>query len=304
MPNGAACIPQLVAPEKLESANGVMQAVHSLSGIAAPIVGGVLYGAMGLQSLVVISGAAFALAAVAEMFIKIPFVKRDRTGGVVRTIVADVREGFIFVWNDSFIRKMMTLAALLNLVLVPCFFVMAPLVLRITMNSGETLYGAGMGIIEAAMIIGALLLGVFGKKLRADALWRWILAIAILFAPLALSVSPMALRWGFMLPFALFLLSISLMAAATTILSVFVVTRIQVKTPQKNLGKAMAIIQMVAQCAAPAGQLAYGFMFERFTGAVYTPLLLVGFLTAGIGLVGKIILIKEDLDNEANDNNT
>jgi MFS family permease len=281
MPNGMASIPQLVAEEKLESANGIIQAVQSLSGIIAPVVGGILYGAVGLQFLVTISGAAFALAAAVELFIKIPFVKRACTGGMLRTITLDLKGGFAYVWKDSFIRNLMMIAALLNLVLVPCFIVATPLILRITLNSGDTLYGVGMGIIEAAMI----------------------LAIALLFVPLASAVTPMTLGMGFLPSFALLLLCLSLMAAATTILSIFVITRIQMKTPGENLGKVMAIIQAAAQCAAPIGQLLYGFLFERFSSAVYVPLLLAGLLTSGIALIGKITLKKEDVIHDANDNN-
>jgi MFS family permease len=302
-PNGTACIPQLVAKEKLESANGIIQALQSLSGILAPVVGGILYGAVGLRLLVTTSGAAFALAATVELFIKVPFVGRTRTGGMLRTIAGDLRGGFAYVWKEPFIRRLMVLAALLNFVLVPCYIVAVPLVLRITLDSGDTLYGVGMGIIETAMIVGALLLGFFGKRMRIDTMWQWILVIALLFVPLSLSVTPMILGMGFLPPFVLFLLCFSLMAAMTTILSIFVVVRVQAKTPGENLGKVMAIIQAAAQCAAPAGQIAYGFMFECFDSAVYIPLLLAGVLTFGIALIGKITLKKEGISNDANYNN-
>ncbi|MDR2523256.1 MAG: MFS transporter [Synergistaceae bacterium] len=289
-PNGTACIPQLVAKDKLAPANGVIQTVQSLSEIIAPVAGGILYGAAGLRLLVAISGAAFALAAMTEMFIKIPFVKRERSAGMARMIGVDLKDGFAYVWKDSFIRNLMVIAALLNLILVPCFIVAVPVVLRITLNSGDTLYGVGMGIIETAMILGALSIGIFRKRMRVGTIWRWVLGIALLFAPLALSVTPLVLRLGFLTPFALFLLCISAMAAVTTILSIFVITRIQAKTPDENLGKVMAIIQAVAQCAAPVGQIAYGFMFERLNTAVYIPLLLAGLLIAGITIVSKITL--------------
>ena len=296
-PNGSACIPQLVSKEKLESANGIIQAVQSLSGIAAPVAGGILYGALGLRVLVIISGSAFALAAIMETFIEIPFIKRDRSGGMVRTLATDLKDGFACVWHDSFIRKLMAIAALLNLSLVPCFIVAAPLVLRMTLNSGDTLYGIGMGAVEAAMILGALLVGVFSKKMRVNTLWRWILGIALLFVPLSLSLVPFVIDLGFWPSFSAFTLCIMLMSAATTILSIFVIVKIQAKTPSENLGKVMAIIQTVAQCAAPIGQLLYGFAFERFADTVYIPLLFGGLLTTGIALMGKVTLKKEDIIN-------
>jgi MFS family permease len=302
-PNGTACIPQLVERNKLESANGAMQAVQSLSGIAAPIIGGILYGAAGLRVLVTISSLAFALAAITESFIKIPFVSRARTGGMVRTIAIDLKEGFAYVWTDSFIRKLTIIAALLNLALVPCFLVAAPLVLRSTLGSGDTIYGVGMGLIEAAMILSALLVGVFSKKMRIQAIWRWVLGIALLFVPLSLSLTPAVFGTGFWPPFAAFTLCIMLMSAATTILSIFVIVKVQTKTPSENLGKVMAIIQAAAQCAAPVGQIAYGLAFERFDNAVYVPLLFAGLLTSGIALMGRITLKKESFINDTNYNN-
>jgi MFS family permease len=287
-PNGTACIPQLVAKEKLGAANGIVQAVQALSGIAAPVVGGILYGALGLRVLVIISGAAFALAAAMETFIKIPFARRDIASGIVRTLAADLKDGFAYVWKDLFIRKLMAIAALLNLALVPCFIVGVPLVLRMTLNSGDTLYGIGMGAVEAAMIIGALLVGVFSKKMRVNAIWRWVLGIALLFVPLSLVLTSFMLDMGFWPPFSAFTICIMLMSAATTILSIFVITRVQAKTPDENLGKVMAIMQAVAQCAAPIGQLIYGVMLERFDSAVYIPFLLAGLLTSGIALMSKV----------------
>jgi MFS family permease len=296
-PNGTACLPQLVERNKLESANGAMQAVQSLSGIAAPIIGGILYGAAGLRVLVTISSLAFALAAITESFIKIPFVSRARTVGMVRTIAVDLKEGFAYVWTDLFIRKLTLIAALRNLALVPCFLIAAPLVLRRTLGSSDTVYGAGMGLIEAAMIFGALLVGVFSKKMRIQTIWRWVLVIALLFVPLSLSLTPAVLGTGFWPPFAAFTLCIMLMSAATTILSIFVIVKVQTKTPSENLGKVMAIIQASAQCAAPVGQIAYGFAFERFDSAVYIPLLFAGLLTSGIALIGRITLkVEKELD--------
>jgi hypothetical protein len=282
-----------VRQDKLESANGVIQAVQSLSGIAAPVLGGILYGALGIRALVAISCAAFAAAAITEMFIRIPFAERPREGGMIRTLEGDLRAGFAYVWKEPFIRSLMIIAAHLNLVLVPCFLVAAPLILRMTLHSGDAAYGAGMGLIEAASIIGALTVGAFSKKMRIPTLWRWILGIALLFIPLALSVTPAALGTGFWPPFVVFMLCVMLMMAAATILSIFVFVRIQARTPGENLGKVMAIIQAVAQCAAPIGQLLYGAAFQGFSGANYVPLLLTGGLTILIAFIGKTMFRKE-----------
>jgi hypothetical protein len=292
-PNGTACIPQLVANDKLESANGIVQAVQSLSGIAAPIIGGVLYSVLSMHILVLVSCAAFALAAVTEAFIHIPFVARTRKSDLFKTLSGDLKDGFAYVWHEPFIRKLMVLAALFNLVLVPCFLVTTPLILRITLHCSDTLYGTGIGLLEVAMILGAVLVGVFSKRMRVSTIWLWILGIATLFAPLALSVTPILLDWGTWQPFALFMLCAMLMVMATSILSIFVIARVQEKTPSENLGKVMAIVQAAAQCAAPIGQLLYGGAFAYFNRTAYIPLLLAGGLTFVIACIGKTLLQKE-----------
>jgi MFS family permease len=292
-PNGMACIPLFVRRDGLESANGIIQTVQSLSSIVAPVLGSILYGTLGIQVLVTISGTAFALAAITEMFIQIPFIKRPQEGGMVRTLAGDLKDGFVYVWDDLFIRRLMILAALLNLMLVPCVLVVSPFVLRMTLRSSNVAYGTGMGLIEAASIIGALAVGVFSKKMRINTLWRWILGLALLFIPLALSVTPTMLGTGFWSPFVIFILCIMLMAAVATILSIFVIVRIQARTSSEHLGKVMAIIQAVAQCVAPIGQLLYGGALQGFKNAVYLPLLIASGLTVLVSLAGRGMLRKE-----------
>ena len=50
-----ASIPQLVPENKLEQANGIVNGVQALSNIVAPVLGGILYGIIGLKMLVIIS---------------------------------------------------------------------------------------------------------------------------------------------------------------------------------------------------------------------------------------------------------
>jgi len=57
----------LVARNKIESANGIVTAVHALSDVAAPILGGILYKIIGINALIILSCIAFFLSAVMEI---------------------------------------------------------------------------------------------------------------------------------------------------------------------------------------------------------------------------------------------
>lgn len=288
-----ASIPQLVPEKKLEQANGIVNGVQALSNIVAPVLGGILYGIIGLKMLVITSCLAFFLSAILEMFITIPFIKRIQEGHIVPTIVKDMKEGFLYVLKQPFILKAMLLAALLNLILTPLFVVGGPIMLRVTMQSSDTMYGIGMGLIDFATILGALSIGFFAKKLQMRTLYNWMLIIALLVMPVALSVTPFILNLGYYPPFILFILSSLLIAMIMTIVSIYVITVVQKKTPNENLGKVMAIITAVSQCMAPIGQVVYGFMFEGFSTKIYLPIFAISFIMILIAMVTKKILRNE-----------
>ncbi|HDR7738359.1 TPA: MFS transporter [Bacillus thuringiensis] len=288
-----ASIPQLVPEKKLEQANGIVNGVQALSNIVAPVLGGILYGIIGLKMLVIISCLAFFSSAILEMFITIPFLKRIQEGHIVPIIVKDMKEGFLYVLKQPFILKAMLLAALLNLILTPLFVVGGPIMLRVTMQSSDTMYGVGMGLIDFATILGALSIGFFAKKLQMKTLYNWMLIIALLVIPVALSVTPFILNLGYYPPFILFILSFLLIAMIMTIVSIYVITVVQKKTPNENLGKVMAIITAVSQCMAPIGQVVYGFMFEGFSTKIYLPILAISSIMIIIAVVTKKILSNE-----------
>ncbi|MGG1876533.1 MFS transporter [Paenibacillus cisolokensis] len=281
-PAVTASIPLLVEERRLESANGLVQAVQALSGVIAPLIGGVLYGYMGVRLLIVISCIAFALSALLETLIQIPYVKRARDRGMVHMLAGDMREGFAYVAKQPLIRKSIILAALLNLLLTPYFIVGGPIVLRITMNSSEMMYGLGMGLIQAATILGALMIGFFAKRMKTYTLYRWLLAIACLLMPMAAAVSPLMLDLGYYPSYLMFIACAIAIAMAMTIISIYIITKVQKETPNENLGKIMAIITAVSQCAAPVGQVLFGLAFEQFSSRVYVPTFFV--IAAMLGL--------------------
>jgi len=293
-PAVTASIPLLVDDKKLVGANGIVQAVQALSGVAAPVLGGVLFNILGVQRLVIFSCVAFFLSAVMEIFIKIPFKKRELYGHIVPAVIRDMKEGFIYAFKRSFILKSMILAALINLILTPLIIVGAPIIFYKTMQSSNSIYGIGMGTINFAAILGALTVGIFARRIKMNTLYRLILAVAILLLPMALSVMPLMLGLGLYPPFMLFMLCVVPIAMILTITSIFVVTAVQKKTSNEYLGKVMAIIMAVAQCTSPIGQFTYGILFREFSRTVYVPILLVSAVMFALTVISKRMLKDEE----------
>ena len=284
-----ASIPLLVSEQKLEQANGIVNGVQALAGVTAPVLGGILYGMLGLKLLVIVSGLLFFFTAIVEMFMTIPFVKRSYDGHLVPTLLKDMKEGFTYVVKQTFILKCTLLAALLNLLLTPLFIVGVPIILRVTMKSSDTLYGIGMGIIDFATILGALTMGYFAKKLRIHTLYIWVLMSAFLVIPMAMSVLPRALQIGYYPSYSLFIGCALIIAMMMTIISIYVMTLVQKETPNEQLGKVMAIMMAVSQCMAPLGQMGYGLLFEFFQANIYIPVFIISVCVLLLAFVTKRI---------------
>lgn len=77
-----------------------------------------------------------------------------------------------------------------------------------------------------------------------------------------------------------------------TIISIFVITKVQKETPNENLGKVMAIITAVSQCAAPLGQLVCGFIFQTFPAGIYLPALFTCIAMAVISLAAQEVMVR------------
>ncbi|WP_009900879.1 MFS transporter [Clostridioides difficile] len=102
--------PLLVDNEHLMNANGIVAGVASLTNIAGPVLGGVLYGVIGINAIIVISCVSFFLSAIMEIFIQIPFIKQEQNSNIIKTIFTDIKDGIVHICKENrFILKILFL---------------------------------------------------------------------------------------------------------------------------------------------------------------------------------------------------
>lgn len=94
--------------------------------------------------------------------------------------------------------------------------------------------------------------------------YRWLIATALLLVPVALSLMPFVVNFGYYPAFSLLMFGVIPISFILTLLSIFVISKVQKKTSNENLGKVMAIIMAVAYCTTPIGQVVYGNILESF----------------------------------------
>lgn len=289
-----ASIPLLVEEKDLEKINGLSNGILQLSNVIAPIIGGIFYGLVGANMLVGSSIFFFAAAAIIESFLKIPFEKREQSPGTVLEILtADLKDGFREVKNNQVIFKTIIMAASINFVLTSFFIVGLPVILRMTLQVNDTMYGVGMAVFSLSSIIGAVFAGPLTKNLKFNNFYRTFMysGIALLVMNILLSITGTGV--GFMIVI-LMEIVIGMMLSA---ISVYMISLIQRITPKENLGKIMATVIAVCQCAVPLGQLMMGLLFKQTNASIFIPLLLISGLVLVISFVC-YKLFKETKDSD------
>lgn len=255
-----ASIPLLAPPEQLTRANAVINMVDTLAALLGPVTGGVLFGAFGLQPILWVGAVCFFLSAVMELFIRIPHQPRAAAGSALSTARRDLGESWRFVRRERpvFLSVMLVLA-LFNLVLSAALVVGIPVAVVQALGMSDSRLGITQGAMGLGGLFGGALAAVLGPRLRlrrgSAVLLAASLTAAGMGAALLPGVPPGLGWWGVTaMSFAVMVLS--------TLLVVVLSAAVQRQTPPDLLGKVMAFIMAVANCASPLGQALYGALFE------------------------------------------
>ncbi len=202
----------------------------------------------------------FFLSAVMEIFIHIPHRPQAAAGGVLPTVRRDLRESWRFVRRKRpvFLSVMLVLA-LFNLVLSAALIVGIPVAVVQVLNMSDSRLGITQGAMGLGGLCGGVLTAFLGARLRLRRGGLILLAASLTAAVMGLSllpgVPPSAGWWAVtVMSFAVMVLS--------TMLVVVLSAAVQGQTPPELLGKVMAFIMAVSNCASPLGQAVYGALFE------------------------------------------
>ena len=256
-----ASLPLLLAPERLTQGNAVINMVATLANLLGPALGGVIFGLWGLGPILTIGGVCFFCSAVMEIFIHIPYEKRPRSAGVLATVGRDLGESWRYISRERpvFLSATLVLSAF-NLILSAVMIVGIPAIVAQVLNMSD----AYMGLTQAAMglggLRGGLLAGIVGTRLKPRHGSACLLTCAGVAGMMGLAVLP-----GLPAQASYWLITLMSMLAmvAAMLFTVVMLTLIQAQVPSQLLGKVIACIQAVANCASPLGQAAYGVLFDR-----------------------------------------
>ena len=262
-----ASIPVLVAEEHLPAANGVVAQVQALSSLLGPILGGILYGWVGLAPIVWVGAACFFGSAVMELFLRIPFHRREDGSAPLAAMGRDLRDAGVFLVREQpGLLRVLALIALINL-----FLVGLPYLIKITLGLSSQLYSFAEAALSLGSILGGMLSGAALGRTGLRGAWRFLLGTALSLLPIALAL---VLGLPPLAAYGVILAAVLAGMACAMLFTVAAQTYLQRATPPHLLGKVAAFVSAISTCAMPLGQALYGVLFQAFQARAWVVVLL------------------------------
>lgn len=290
-----ASIPALLENEQIMRGNAVINMVNTLASLLGPIIGGILFGAWGLVPILLVSTACFLSSAVMEIFIHIPFKKRKSEKSMASIVLDDLKESGRYIKNEKpeFVPVIVILA-LFNLIFSSVMIVGIPIMVVNILQMSDISLGITQGALGLGGLAGGLLGGIIGGRLK---LKNGYLLLA------GCSVSALVVGIGlfsFVPPLVGYWLITGMSFAAMALSTMFTIqmcSMVQQQTPSHLIGKIMALIMAVANCAAPAGQAMYGLLFDVCSMVPWAIMLGAAVVSIGISLYSKKVFFKLESAN-------
>jgi len=151
----------LIVPEKhLSRAAGLNQMLQGIIGIAAPPAGALLMELLPMQGVLAVDIFTASIAVGCLLMVFIPQPERTQAAAKA-TIMADMLEGFRYVWSWRGLRILIGISAILGLFLTPAFTLL-PILVNNHLGGGVVIKGRMESALGVGIIAGGLLLGVWG----------------------------------------------------------------------------------------------------------------------------------------------
>ncbi len=281
-PTVQACIPTMLQGDNIIKGNAVVNQVASLSYLAAPMLGGVLYAEFGLKPVMYASVVCFFITALFECFIKLSYRRSSGKGGVLSVVKQDFLSSMRYILKEQTnIAKMLLLTATSRFFVMGITVVGLPFIVRTVLKLDAQYYGAAESALAIATILGSIAAGFFTEKLKIHRL-------SVLLASMGVFIIPAGIVFlcpaDSVIKYVITIVSFCGMQIVISIFSIFAVSLIQQRTPGHLIGKVMAYTSAITLCVQPIGQIVYGFLFDRFCNMVYVCLIPTGIIVCAVGL--------------------
>jgi len=298
MPTVSATVPMIVQDQHLNTANAATNLVNAFSQMAGVAIAGVVFANFGLMPILVVSAVCFAVTAVMDLFIRVPFTPQAASGNFLDTAKADMKQSVRFMKQKPIIIRCAVIAFMISATLASMIVVGIPVIVTQILAMGMAYVGIAQGIMMVGGIAGGIMAGVLGSRLKVSGAYKLLLAPGFVMIPVGMALLINAPSF---IIYVIFTAACTIALGFITIANVQIITLIQRETPAELIGKIMSLVLMLPFLANALGQFAYGIIFEYFIHAPYLIIFVTVILVVLIGLFTKFSIKEEPAHQKSDD---
>lgn len=305
-PSVQASVPALLSEEHIMQGNAVINLVSSFSGLIGPVVGGALFGFYGIMPILYVSVVCFLFSAIMEIFIQIPFEKKQTNGSIFAIGFADLKESFHYMSKEQpLILKLSFAVAAINMILSALVIIGLPVIvtqmLAFDSETANRLYGYAEGIMAMGSLCGGIGAGVLAGKMKIKNGYLLLFYDALTLIPIGIALLfPMSA----MVAYIVILVSCFVMLFLATLFSIQLMSYLQIIVPSDLIGKVISCAMCIGMCASPIGQAIYGALFEGMRNCIYLVFFAATVLTVllAFGLKKSFVELEQLMDGKGSEN--
>lgn len=279
-----ASIPALLSEEHIMQGNAVINLISSFSGLIGPVIGGALFGFYGIMPILYVSAVCFLLSAIMEIFIHIPFEKKQTQGNIFAIGFGDLKESFHYISKEQpLIIKLSLAVAAINMILSALIIIGLPVIvtqmLAFESEAANRLYGYAEGVMAIGSLCGGMGAGVFAGKMRTRNGYMLLFYDALTLIPIGIAL---LLPMPAMVAYIVILVSCFVMMFLANLFSIQLKAYLQMIVPADLIGKVISCAMCIGMCASPIGQAIYGGLFEGMRSCIYLVFFAAAVLTVAL----------------------
>lgn len=298
-PTVQACVPQMQSGDNIVRGNAVVNQISAISVLIGPLVGSLLYTALGLRVVLYAGTTCFFATALFECFIKLPYIKTEMNDSILATVRNDLLASSHYISKvKPSILKALMLAAIISFFIQGVALIGLPYIVRNTLGLSANHYGAAESLLGLAGLAGSITAGLTVTKVRISKLAWTIIGMGLFLLPIGVAFLFPASPSFYYIVLLAFFAAIQVIAS---IFSVFGLSIIQQLTPQNMAGKVMSFVATITLCSQPISQILYGIAFDTFSHSVYWVIIPTGVVLCLIGLSSKLFFVR--LETQLKENN-
>lgn len=245
----SAAVPDLVPRDRIPAANSLNQFSAQGSTLLGQAIGGLLYQLLGAPLLFLVDGVSFLYAGICSAFIRLPPREaKPASAHPFRDFLRETADGFRYLWNQPGLRDFIGIASVVNFFGMP-IAVLLPFYVELYLKADDKWYGFLMAAIGAGNVAGFILAGVLNLTGRARQ--KGVLAAMVL-APAFFAVL------GFVTNGYLALALVFLGGAALGVINVYLMSMMQMSTPDEVRGRVMGVVMTISGGLMPLGMVLGG----------------------------------------------